>query len=336
MAKALFGDARERHDRLAATSGAGGGEWSHGSEVHAAERWASVTANTTPSTTAWLRARISRGPLLVVPGTANALGARVIEDVGFEALYVSGAGIANTFLGVPDIGLVTLTEVAQHVAAIRDAVALPLIVDADTGFGNAVGVGHTVRSLERAGADAVQIEDQEFPKRCGHFDGKRLVSVGEMVQKVHAAVDARRNDDLVIIARTDARASEGLEAALERAAAYLEAGADVAFIEAPETVEELLSLPLRLRAPQVVNLVEGGRTPLLPVSDLVEFRIALFANLSLQASVFGMQTVLRQLLDGGTFTSEMSSMIAGWTERQRLVRKSDFDALESTYAEPQE
>ena len=284
------------------------------------------------SPTAWLRQRIERGPVLVVPGTANALGARVIEDVGFEAVYVSGAGIANTFFGVPDIGLVTLTEVASHVAAIRDAVALPLIVDADTGFGNAVGVAHTVRVLERAGADAIQLEDQESPKRCGHFEGKRLVRRAEMIQKVHAAVDARRDGDLVIIARTDARAVEGLDAALERAAAYVDAGADVVFLEAPESAEELLSLPRRLAVPQVVNLVEGGRTPLLPVSDLGEFRIALYANISLQAAVFGMQSVLTQLKAHGAVTPEIRAAIVGWPERQRIVRKPSFDELEERYA----
>ena len=289
-----------------------------------------MSAATSP--TAGLRQRVERGPVLVVPGAANALGARVIEEVGFEAVYVSGAGIANTFFGVPDIGLVTLTEVASHVAAMRDAVALPLIVDADTGFGNAVGVAHTVRVLERAGADAIQLEDQESPKRCGHFEGKRLVSRAEMIQKVHAAVDARRDGDLVIIARTDARAVEGLDAALERAAAYVDAGADVAFIEAPQSAEELLSLPRRLAVPQVVNLVEGGRTPLLPVSDLGEFRIALYANISLQAAVFGMQTVLTQLKAHGAVTPEMRAAIVDWPERQRIVRKPSFDELEERYA----
>lgn len=280
----------------------------------------------------WLRQRITNGPLLVVPGAANALGARVIEEVGFEAVYVSGAGIANTFYAMPDIGLVTLTEVASHVAAIRDAVALPLIVDADTGFGNAIGVGHTVRVLERAGADAIQLEDQESPKKCGHFEGKRLVGSDEMVQKIHAAVDSRKNSDLIIIARTDARALEGIDAAVERARAYMDAGADVAFIEAPQSVDEVRQLPQRLAVPQVINLVEGGRTPLMPLSELADFRIALFANLSLQASVRGMKNVLSQLLDNQALTPEMQQQVVGWQERQRIVRKPAFDALEDKYA----
>jgi 2-methylisocitrate lyase-like PEP mutase family enzyme len=288
--------------------------------------------SSTPSSTSWLRQRVVNGPLLVVPGAANALGARVIEDLGFEAVYLSGAGIANTFYGMPDIGLVTLTEVSAHVAAVREAVSLPLIVDADTGFGNAVGVAHTVRVLERAGADAIQLEDQESPKKCGHFEGKRIISCDEMVQKVHAAVDSRRNDDFVIIARTDSRAVEGLEEAVERARAYIDAGADVAFIEAPQTADELRSLPSRLAAPQVVNLVEGGRTPLLPLAELAEFRIALFANLTLQASIRGMQDVLGMLLEQQGITPEIQSKVAGWDERQRLVRKPEFDRLEDRYA----
>ena len=282
-------------------------------------------------TTAWLRERIASGPLLVLPGVANALGARVVEDLGFESLYVSGAGIANTFLGAPDIGLVTLSELCMHVAAIRDAVSLPLVVDADTGFGNAVSVGHTVRALERAGADAIQLEDQVAPKKCGHFEGKAVISCDEMVQKVKAAVDAR-TDGLVIVARTDARAVEGLDAALERGRAYLDAGADVIFIEAPSTEEELLSLPRRLSAPHVVNLVEGGKTPLLPVSALGEFRIALFANLSLQASMWAMQRVLGELKEHGAITPAMKDHIVDWRERQRLVRKPEFDALDDRFA----
>lgn len=285
---------------------------------------------TTPPTTVWLRSRIAKGPLLVLPGVANALGARIVEDVGFEALYVSGAGIANTFYGIPDIGLVTLTEVAAHVAAIRDAVALPIIVDADTGFGNALGVAHTVRALERAGADALQLEDQVSPKKCGHFDGKAVISADEMVQKIKAAVDTRTKE-IVIVARTDARAVEGLDAALERGRAYKDAGADIVFIEAPQSEAELLSLPQRLAVPHVVNLVEGGKTPLLPLSELSDFRFALFANLSLQASMFAMHQVLSALKSEGQITPAMKERIAGWSERQRLVRKPEFDELDRRY-----
>lgn len=281
-------------------------------------------------TTAWLRARVTGGPLLVLPGVSNALGARVVEDLGYEALYVSGAGIANTFFAVPDIGLVSLDTVAAHVAAIRDAVKVPLVVDADTGFGNAIGVARTVRTLERAGADAVQIEDQVSPKRCGHFEDKSVVTRDEMIQKIHAAVDARDNE-ILVIARTDARAVEGLESAVDRAAAYAEAGADVVFIEAPQSVQELLSIPRRLPVPHVVNLVEGGKTPLLGIDELGEFSLALFANLTLQAAVYGMQRVLEELRRTGRITDGVRDQIAPWAERQRLVRKSDFDEMDERY-----
>lgn len=284
-------------------------------------------------TTAWLRERIAAGPTLVVPGAANALGARVIEDTGFEAVYVSGAGIANTFHGTPDIGLVTLTELAAHVSAIRDAVEVPLLVDADTGFGNAIGVSHATRVLERAGADAIQLEDQQSPKRCGHFDGKRLIPVAEMVQKVRAALDSR-SGNLVIIARTDARASDGLDAAIDRANAYIDAGADVAFVEAPESLDEFQVLLDRVRAPQVINLVEGGRTPLVALEQLSGFRIALFANIALQGAVYGMQRVLGELRAERAITPAMASMIVGWQERQRLVRKPEFDELDRRYESP--
>ena len=283
------------------------------------------------TTTQLLRRRITTGPLLVVPGAANALTARLVEEVGFEAVYVTGAGIANTFLGLPDIGLVTLTELTAHVAAIRDATDLPLIVDADTGFGNAVSVRRTVRDLERAGADGIQLEDQLFPKRCGHFGGKQLVGTEEMVQKIHAAVDARRDDDLVIVARTDARATEGFVAAIDRAAAYREAGADVTFVEAPQTIEEVHAVPERLACPQLVNFVEGGKTPFVPLEDLQGYSIALFANAALQGAIKGTLQVLDGLRATGSLDA-VAHQLTGWQERQRLVAKPFYDALEERYA----
>lgn len=283
------------------------------------------------STTGWLRDRIAAGPLLTVPGAANALTARVIEDIGFEACYVTGAGVANTYLGVPDIGLVSLTQLAQHVSAIRDATTLPLIVDADTGFGNPLGVQHTVRTLLRAGADAIQLEDQVSPKKCGHFAGKEVVSAEQMIQKVRAAVDARGASGPLIVARTDAAAVDGLDAAIARARAYAGAGADVTFVEAPSNEEALLSIPRRLPGiPQVVNLVEGGQTPLLPVERLGAFSIALFANVALQAQIHGMKQALGQLREHGEL-HRLAGTIAPWPERQRLVAKPHFDALEERY-----
>jgi 2,3-dimethylmalate lyase len=185
------------------------------------------------STRLEFRELLRPGAAVVLPGVANALAARVVADLGFPAAYVTGAGIANTYLGIPDNGLVTLSELCDHVAAIRDVFPGPIMVDADTGFGNALNMTRTVKMLERAGADAIQIEDQVFPKRCGHFDGKETIPKSEMVAKVKAAADARTDLDTIIVARTDAIATDGFEAALARAAAYREAGADVGFIEAP-------------------------------------------------------------------------------------------------------
>jgi 2-methylisocitrate lyase-like PEP mutase family enzyme len=280
-----------------------------------------------------LRKRVLEGPEpLLLPGAPNALTARIIEEAGFEALYVSGAGVANTFLGAPDIGLVTLTELAQHVGAIRDAVDLPIVVDGDTGFGNAINMQRTVRLLERAGASAIQIEDQVSPKRCGHFTGKEVIDSAEMVGKIHAAVDARADDELVIIARTDALATHGLDVACERARLYLDAGADVAFVEAPRDIEALKSIPGRVGGPTVANIVEGGMTPMLPLQDLADagFRIVLYANTAMRAAMTSMTSVLRQLRNDGD-SSSFLGRIASWKERQELVRKPEFDALDLRY-----
>jgi 2-methylisocitrate lyase-like PEP mutase family enzyme len=275
---------------------------------------------------------LSPGAALLLPGVANALAARIVADQGFTAAYVTGAGIANTFLGVPDIGLVTVTELAQHVAAIRAAFPGPLVVDADTGFGNPLNMVRTVELLERAGADALQIEDQVFPKRCGHFAGKEVIPAAEMVAKVKAAVDTRRDRDLLIIARTDAIAPEGFEAAIERAAAYHDAGADVTFVEAPTTMEQIADIPRRLPWPQLANIVLGGRTPELPNEKLKELGYAgvIYANVALQAAVKGMQAALGELRRKGHM-GEAIGMVADFAERQRLVHKDDYDALERKY-----
>jgi 2-methylisocitrate lyase-like PEP mutase family enzyme len=278
-----------------------------------------------------LRARMER-EVVACPGAANALAARLVEQAGFPACYVTGAGIPNTFLGAPDIGLVTLSELADHVSAMRDAVGIPLLVDADTGFGNALGVQRTVRVLERAGADALQLEDQVSPKRCGHFSGKQLVPVEEMVGKIRAAVDAR--DSALVIARTDARAVEGWQAALDRAGRYAEAGADLLFVEAPETAEELLSLPEILpQVPHVANLVEGGRTPLLPLERLGGFGVVLYANVTMQAAMRGMREALETLARTGSL-AEVRPLLTGWAERQTIVGKEHFDRLAERYGAP--
>jgi 2-methylisocitrate lyase-like PEP mutase family enzyme len=282
-----------------------------------------------------LRQRLVRGAGVLLPGAANALAARLIVASGFEAVYVTGAGIANTALGVPDLGLVTLTELVDHVAAISDAVAVPLVVDADTGFGNALNLRRAVRLLERAGANAIQVEDQVFPKRCGHFEGKAVISAAAMVQKIRAAVDARRDADLVIIARTDARAVEGLDAAIDRAAAYREAGADILFVEAPQSVAELEVIPARLPGPHLANIVFGGKTPALPAERLARmgFSGIVYANAALQAAVAGMSRVLRHLAATGSLAG-VEDALASFAERQSLVDFAGFAALDLQYSEP--
>ena len=280
-----------------------------------------------------LRRKVEARRGLMVPGAANALAARVIEQLGFEAVYLSGAGLTNTFYGLPDLGFVGLADIAQHTAAIRDAVALPIIVDADTGFGNALNVRHSVRTLERAGANAIQLEDQASPKKCGHFEGKALVSLQEMAGKVRAAVDARLHPDFLVIARTDAASVEGIDAAIARAVAYAQAGADLTFVEAPESLEALRRIPREIACPQLVNVVIGGKTPTLPASEFAAmgFGLVLYANAALQGAVHGMQQALQALQQEGRL-DESSGLVATFAERQALVRKSAFDDLERRYA----
>ncbi len=280
-----------------------------------------------------LRRLLNPGAALLLPGVSSALAARVVADLGFPAAYVTGAGIANSYLGIPDNGLVTLTELAGHVAAIRDIFPGPLVVDADTGFGNAMNMIRTVQVLERAGADALQIEDQVFPKRCGHFSGKEVIPMAEMVAKLKAAVDTRRDPDLVIIARTDAIGPEGYEAAMDRAAAYREAGADVTFVEAPTSLEQIAEIPRRLAWPQIINIVIGGRTPELPNETLKELGYAgvIYANVALQAALLGMQAALGALKRNGQMGGA-GKLVVDFSERQRLVQKTEFDAMERKYA----
>jgi 2-methylisocitrate lyase-like PEP mutase family enzyme len=271
---------------------------------------------------------------LLLPGVPNALTALIAADLGFDAVYLTGAGLTNTSLGLPDIGLISLPEVAVNTAAVADAVDLPLVVDADTGFGNAVAVARTVRVLERAGAAGIQLEDQVAPKRCGHFDGQEVISAAEMVQKIHAAVDTRRDENTVIIARTDARASQGLEAAIERADVYATAGADVLFIEGLHSSEELRATgECAPGVPKLANMVEGGKTPLLSRGELVAmgFSIILYANAAMQGAILGSQTVLTSLRDTGSLDAARDHL-APWEERQRLVRKAVYDELEHRYS----
>ncbi|MFZ4786887.1 MAG: isocitrate lyase/PEP mutase family protein [Beijerinckiaceae bacterium] len=275
---------------------------------------------------------LSRKQALTLPGAANAMFARVVEDLGFEACYVSGAGIANMHLGAPDIGLTTLTEIANAVSAISDAIKLPLMVDGDTGFGNAVNMHRTIKVLERAGAAAIQIEDQVFPKKCGHFNGKEVIPCAEMVAKIKAAVDARTDSDFQIIARTDARAIEGIDKAIERAHAFIEAGADATFVEAPLDFDEMARIARELPVPQIANIVFGGRTPDPGRDRLAQmgFGGVLYANASLQAALRAAYQVLGSLKEHGSLDL-VADKLASFEERQSVVNKPAWDAMEARY-----
>ena len=279
-----------------------------------------------------LKEKINQRRGLMVAGAANALAARLIQQLGFEAVYLSGAGITNTFYGIPDLGFISLADLAQHTAATRDAVELPIIVDADTGFGNELNVRHTVRTLERAGANAIQLEDQASPKKCGHFNDKSVIPARQAASKIKAAVDARLNDDFLIIARTDARAVEGFEAALERAQLFIESGADMTFVEAPVSIDELRRIPQALAVPQLVNVVIGGKTPTLDAGEFAQmgFGLVLYANAALQGALFGMSAALTRLRDTGRL-DEDSGLVASFAQRQQLVQKDLFDGLALNY-----
>lgn len=279
-----------------------------------------------------LKAIVDRREAVIVPGAPNALFAKVVEDVGFEAVYVTGAGIANMHLGVPDIGLVSVTELAEITSAITDAVSLPVIVDADTGFGNPVNVVRTIKLLERAGAAAIQLEDQVFPKKCGHFSGKDVIPLSEMLEKIKAAVDTRTDSNLLIIARTDARAVDGFEAAIERAQAFAEVGADMTFVEAPTEEAELRKIPRQIAVPQVANIVFGGLTPEVPQAMLKDmgFSVVLYANAALQAALKAAYEVMTALKTDGSLRN-VGNRLASFDERQRAVDKDKFDKLEQLY-----
>jgi 2-methylisocitrate lyase-like PEP mutase family enzyme len=273
-----------------------------------------------------LRARLSKRPIVVAPGVYDAFTALVGVQAGFTTLYVSGAAIAYCRLGRPDIGLVSMSEVADTVALIRDRVDARLIVDADTGHGNALNVVRTVRRFEQAGADAIQLEDQDFPKRCGHLDGKTLIPAPEMCGKIRAALDARASPETLVIARTDAVAVEGFERAIERAARYREAGADMLFVEAPKTRDELARVVTALRGsvPLMANMVEGGKTPPLSAAELesIGFGLVIFPG-----------GIVRAL--ARTASDYYASLAAHGTTEPFRPRMLDFDALNALIGTPE-
>ena len=279
-----------------------------------------------------MRRELVAGAGHLMPGAGNALAARIIEAAGHKMMLISGAAVANTFLGVPDLGLTSVTELAAHVAAAREVVGIPILADGDTGFGNAINARRTVQLLERAGANAIMLEDQTYPKRCGHFDGKDVIPKAEMVNKLKAAVDARVDPDLMILARTDARAIEGFEAACDRARAYQEAGADFLFIEAPLTREELLAIPSEVPGIHLCNMVIGGKTPLLPREELAQagYAVVCYANAALQASMLAMQEVMQHMAAHGSIKG-IESRLMMFAERQKVLDADRFKDLEQRY-----
>jgi 2-methylisocitrate lyase-like PEP mutase family enzyme len=281
-----------------------------------------------------LRSTLATEPTTIAPGVFDALSASIAAEAGFKALYLTGAGIAYTRLGRPDIGLVSMIEVADIIAMIADRVALPLIVDADTGFGNALNVQRTVRLFERAGAAAIQLEDQTTPKRCGHLTDKAVIPVGEMVGKIKAALDARSSSDTLIIARTDALAIEGWEAAVERAERYAEAGADVLFVEAPKSRDQLSAVAARLAGtrPLVANMVEGGTTPILNATELgaIGFKLVIFPGGIVRALALAARDYYQSLAAAGT-TTPFADRMLDFTGLNAMLGTADILAHGARY-----
>jgi 2-methylisocitrate lyase-like PEP mutase family enzyme len=279
-----------------------------------------------------LRERLASKALLIAPGVYDGLSARIAGAAGFEALYASGGAIARS-AGLPDLGLLSLTEMLSRTREIVDATDLPVIADGDAGHGNALNVFRTVREFERLGVAALHLEDQMSPKKCGHYEGKRLVPEEEMVGKLRAAEEARRDPDLVLIARTDARAVEGLEAAIRRANRYAEAGADLIFVEAPESEEELRTVARQVRAPLLVNMFQGGRTPLVGPAALAEmgYRVMIVPSDLQRAAIRALQEAAAAVKATGT-AAALGPRLAGFDERDALVDLEAWQGREDRYA----
>jgi len=285
-----------------------------------------------PSPGAVLRKILQEPEILVAPGAHNAFTARIIEQTGFRAVYLTGSGASMDLLGMPDLGFLTMTEMVAHASNIVQATRLPVIADADTGYGNALNVMRTIREYERAGAAGVHIEDQVAPKRCGHFAGKEVISREEMIGKIKAALDARRDPGFLIIARTDARAVLGLKEAIERGKAYQKAGADMIFVDAPESVEELRLIPRSIPAPLMVNMSEGGKTPLIGARELQEmgYRLVIYPRSAAGAAAKAIQELLAALKKEGT-TKNYLDRIVSFEGRNQITGLADYQELEKKY-----
>ncbi len=279
-----------------------------------------------------LRQLIAGSDLVLAPGVADALNARLVAQAGFQAIYMTGSGTTAVRLGMPDVGLLTMTEMVDNAGRIAEAAGLPLIADADTGYGGPVNVARTVKSYERAGAAALHIEDQQWPKRCGHLAGKTLIPAADMAAKVRAAVDARADADFMIIARTDAIAVEGYEAAIERGRRYQEAGADMIFVEAPRDTDQLAAIPQSFSVPSLFNMSVSGKTPLLPAAEIqaLGFSLAIYPNVALLAAMAAAQRALAELRDTGAVTGILEDAMS-FTEFFDLVGMAEVVELERRY-----
>jgi 2-methylisocitrate lyase-like PEP mutase family enzyme len=278
-----------------------------------------------------MRSLIARRSYTMVPGAYDTLTARLVEQAGFEAVYLTGGGYSRAN-GYPDLGLLTLSENVRFIGLTVEAVGIPVIADADTGYGNAINVIRTVREYEKSGVAAFHIEDQVSPKKCGHYEGKEVIGAGEMIGKIHAAVDTRQDPELVIIARSDARAVEGLQAAIDRVNAYLEAGADVGFVEAPQNVEELRIVGRQVKGPALANVFEGGKTPMLPARELdaMGFRLGIYPSQTHRAAIRAAQRALAALKEDGD-TRRIEEELATFQEREDAVGTARWRALEQKY-----
>jgi 2-methylisocitrate lyase-like PEP mutase family enzyme len=278
-----------------------------------------------------LRQLLAGPGYVITPGAYDTLTARLVQLAGFESVYLTGGGYSRAN-GYPDVGLLTMTEVVQWIARTVDTVEIPVIADMDSGYGNAVNVVRSVREYEKTGVAAFHLEDQISPKKCGHYEGKQLVTKAEMVGKIKAAVDTRRDQDMVIIARTDARAVEGLQAALDRMNAYLDAGADVGFVEAPQNAQELAAIPKAFSKPALANIFEGGKTPPLPRRELeaMGYRIGIYPSQTHRAAIAAAKKVLAVLKRDGD-TAAIESELATFMDREDAVNSAGWRAIEQRY-----
>ncbi len=271
-----------------------------------------------------LRQSLDAGPAVVAPGVYDGLSARLVEQAGFPAVYASGGAIARS-TGVPDLGLLSMTEIAHRLEAMVEAVSIPLIADADTGYGNALNAQHAARAFQRAGVAGFHIEDQSFPKKCGHYDDKSIIPTAEMQQKIRAVRDALTDDDFVIIARTDALAVEGFDRTIERGHAYMEAGADVIFVEAPTTIEQIENISELLPYPKLINMFHSGKTPLVATQRLAElgYRLVIIPSDLQRAAIGAMARTLEAIKEDGHSASLQDQMVS-FQDRERIIGTADY------------